>query len=131
MDTGNERLRILLCIGAVIVAVGAAVMVGGVIDPGSRAESTVPERLVVSYADLDVNTVDGAAVLFHRIWVAAAEACPSDSRDLARRAIRRSCIDRAVVEAVAQINTPLLSERYLANMKADTPAELVAVRRAE
>jgi len=79
-----------------------------------NSHASAPETLTVSYADLDVNTGDGAAVLYHRIRVAAAEVCSIyDSRDLARTALRQSCTDRAVAHAVAAANLPALSDQYL------------------
>jgi UrcA family protein len=104
-------------------AVGIAAVLGGVLAVGvglvfgGRSELSAPKRVLVSYADLDVNAADGATVLYNRIRVAAAEVCSIyDTRDLAQRALRQSCTDRAVVEAVAAVNNPVLSERYLANM---------------
>jgi len=78
-----------------------------------NSHDSPPETLNVSYADLDVNTGEGAAVLYHRIRVAAAEVCSIyDTRDLAHAALRRSCTDRAVAHAVAAVNLPALADQY-------------------
>jgi UrcA family protein len=88
-----------------------------------------PERLAVSYADLDVNTADGAAVLFHRIRVAAGEVCSIyDGKNPAQAALRESCTDRAVTQAVAVVDKPLLSDRYLSEFHQQKNRELVASR---
>jgi UrcA family protein len=96
-----------------------------------NSHASAPETLNVSYADLDVNTSDGAAVLYHRIRVAAAEVCSIyDARDLAHTALRRSCTDRAVAHAVASVNLPALADQYLTQIHAEARAlpALVAAR---
>jgi UrcA family protein len=88
-----------------------------------------PDRLAVSYADLDVNTADGAAVLFHRIRVAAGEVCSIyDGKNPAQTALRKSCTDRAVTQAVAVVDKPLLSDRYLNEFHQQRNRELMASR---
>jgi UrcA family protein len=129
MKISNKYLKTHFCAVAIAVVLAGALAVGSGLVFGGRSELSAPERVLVSYADLDVNAADGAAVLYHRIRVAAAEVCSIyDTRDLAQRALRQSCIDRAVVDAVAAVNNPVLSERYLANMKAVTQPDLVAAR---
>lgn len=129
MIASSKRQKTLQCIAVAALVLGGALAAGDVFDFGNRIELSAPGRLTVRYADLDVNTTDGVAVLYHRIWVAAAAGCAVyDTRDLAHRALRRSCIDRAVVEAVAAFDNPVLSDWYLAHMKGDAHPELVAAR---
>jgi len=115
----------LICFAAASLGMACALMFV------VNSQTSPPETLNVSYADLDVNTGDGAAVLYHRIRVAAAEVCSIyDARDLAHAALRRSCTDRAVAHAVAAVNLPALADQYLTQTHAQAPAlpALVAAR---
>jgi UrcA family protein len=110
---------------------GSITAIGGTLMFVVNSQASPPENLNVSYADLDVNTSDGAAVLYHRIRVAAAEVCSIyDARDLAHTALRRSCTDRAVAHAVAAVNLPALADQYLTQIHAEARAlpALVAAR---
>jgi UrcA family protein len=123
MTEQRLRARVLIGIATAVIAVGAALIRHG------SADSSPPATLSVSYADLDIDTVDGAAVLYHRIRVAAAQVCAIfDTRDLAHQALRRSCIDRAVVAAIATVGSPVLTDRYLARVKDPAPLSIVAAR---
>jgi len=78
----------------------------------SAYSSDVPTKLV-RYADLNLNTADGARVLFRRIKSAAAEVCePLDGRSLARHAIWQKCYERALADAVSQVNQPRVTALY-------------------
>jgi len=94
-----------------------------------RAQLPPPQRLTVNYTDLDMNSADGAAVLYHRIRVAANQVCGVyDTRDLTQAALRRSCTERAVAQAVASVNNPRLSDQYLNLINATGQRALVAAR---
>jgi UrcA family protein len=122
MKTQIIRAAILLGIAAAAVALGAVAMRGG-------GDSSPPERVAVNYADLNIDTVDGAAELYHRIRVAAAQVCAVyDARDAVQRALRQSCTDRAVVEGVAAVDNPVLSDRYLARVKDTDQLSIMAAR---
>jgi UrcA family protein len=113
----------LIGITIAAIALGVALMRDG------SADSAPPARVSVSYADLDINTVDGAAVLYHRIRVAAAQVCAIyDSRDPAQQALRQSCTERAVIEGVAAVDNPVLSDRYLARAKDSAQLSMMAAR---
>lgn len=69
----------------------------------------------VSYADLNLHTSAGAAVLNHRITVAAEQVCgPSADRELSRRARFDACKTRAIADALAAVKS---SEVRLASLK--------------
>jgi UrcA family protein len=73
----------------------------------------VPPHKVVSFRDLNLNTTEGAEVLYKRIKSAAIEVCGvSESFDLARMYVPRTCISEAVSRAVAQVNRPMLTSLY-------------------
>jgi UrcA family protein len=68
---------------------------------------------VVSFRDLNLNTTEGAEALYKRIKSAAIEVCGvSDSFDLARMYVPRTCISEAVSRAVAQVNRPMLTSLH-------------------
>jgi UrcA family protein len=64
-----------------------------------------PRKAAVSYADLNLNTPGGQAVLVARIHRAAQEVCgpEPDSRDLKRLVPYRACMKQSVDTAVAAI----------------------------
>lgn len=67
----------------------------------------------VRYADLDLNTPAGAAVLYRRIKNAAEQVCGDvDSRRLAAAAAARACVDHAVYVSVQSVNSVKLAEEY-------------------
>lgn len=75
--------------------------------PQDSAYSPDVPTITVRYAELNLNTADGARVLFRRIKFAAAEVCePLDGRSLARHAVWQKCYERALADAVRQVNQP-------------------------
>ena len=106
-------IAILLATGSLAVAGYAAaqpyetygpnddVVVTGAAPSGDREVRSE----VVSYADLNLNTADGRAVLMARIQRAAEQVCgpEPDSRDLKPLMAFRRCMSQAVNTAVAAI----------------------------
>ena len=69
---------------------------------GVRAAEVAEVR--VTYADLNVHTAAGAAVLNRRIKAAAEHVCGfAGSRDLARQAKFDACTARAIADATASV----------------------------
>jgi UrcA family protein len=63
------------------------------------------ESVVVRFANLDIESSAGAAVLYSRLQSAAKAVCPEyHSRDLSRLHFGRACYNTAVSEAVAKID---------------------------
>jgi len=121
----SPKIRATILIGMAVAAL--ALVTTLVRDLG--ADAAPPSRVSVSYADLDIDTDEGAAVLYHRIRVAAAQVCAIyGTRDLAQRALRKSCTERAVVEAVAAVDNPAVAARYFAQFKDPAPLSIVASR---
>jgi UrcA family protein len=87
---------------------------------------TVPHK-VVSFRDLNLNTPEGAAVLYRRITSAANEVCGNPDRwDLSQLALR-TCVKDAVARAIAQVNKPMLTSLYQAKTgKADKKVTTLA-----
>jgi UrcA family protein len=69
--------------------------------------------VAVKYADLDVDTVDGATRLLQRIEAAADRVCaPLDHGDLASRRSRDACERKLTSNAVARVDSPALASVY-------------------
>ena len=64
----------------------------------------------VRYADLDTNSVAGAAQLFARIKIASENVCRDlSSKSLSMRRPYRNCFDAAVSSAVRHVDRPVLT----------------------
>jgi len=72
-------------------------------------EPIVTQR--VSFKDLNLNSPEGAAVLYERIKKAAYEVC-GHGYDLSQLHALQSCVSGAVSRAVAQVNRPMLTSLY-------------------
>ena len=72
-------------------------------------EVVVTQR--VSFKDLNINSPEGAAVLYGRIKKAAYEVC-GHGYDLSQLHALQSCVSGAVSRAVAQVNRPMLTSLY-------------------
>jgi|SRR5580692_1137504 UrcA family protein len=118
----NHRNFTLAAVAAVCLA---AVAAGAHADEAAVA---VPTR-TVHYADLNLNTQAGAAVLYKRIRNAAEQVCGDvGSRDLAQAAAARACVDRAIFASVHTVNNPQLTSEYNARSGAAQPINVASVR---
>jgi UrcA family protein len=94
----------------------------------SRLLSDPPLTAVVHFADLNVSTAEGVKRLYVRLRVAAAEVCvPLESASAAGASEHRACVAKAIDDAVAGINLPLLSEYH----RSQTKGQLRVVKLAE
>ena len=68
----------------------------------------------VTYGDLNLDSDQGAKVLYARLRHAARDVCASweENRGLGRKEIWRKCIDNALAGAVKQINAPKVEALY-------------------
>jgi UrcA family protein len=72
---------------------------------------TLPHK-VVSFKDLNLDTPEGAAVLYRRITSAANEVCGNPNRyDLSQWKLQ-ICVKDAVARAITQVNRPMLTSLY-------------------
>jgi UrcA family protein len=79
-----------------------------------------PATYVVRFADLDLSRIDGAATVYTRIRSAARQVCTSlEGRDLGLLVKYRACVDKAIADAVASVNRPLLSQYHQLHTKGD------------
>ena len=110
-----------------VLNVVAAVCLGCAALGAHAGDSTgdVPTRKV-HYADLNLNTPTGAATLYRRIEQAAVQVCDfNESRDLAKVAMVKACIDRAMEQSVKAVNIPQLTRVY--NARIGNPQHLIQV----
>jgi len=77
-----------------------------------------PSKYVVRFSDLDLSRIDGATTLYDRIRRAARMVCdPLDSREIGLAEKYRACVDKAVADAVVNVNRPLLSRYHQLHTK--------------
>jgi UrcA family protein len=77
----------------------------------ARADAQAIPAKTVRFDDLDITKPAGAQVLYHRIQAAAQQVCEGySSRELARMAAERACVDRAIDAAVRNVNAVALTE---------------------
>jgi UrcA family protein len=72
---------------------------------GARSET-------VSYRDLNLSTIEGATALYQRIRHAANSVCDEPGAGVARYQEWKSCYQAAIADAVAKVNSPLLTSVY-------------------
>ena len=69
-------------------------------------------QVKVKYGDLNVSTVSGAGTLYNRIRSAADTVCrpfkPSNNADLAARGAFTACMQKAMSNAINEVNEPAL-----------------------
>jgi UrcA family protein len=76
----------------------------------------------VKYTEVSVSTSQGAASLYNHIVSAAAEVCaPLAHGDLASRMSKNACMQKAIVDAVSQVNQPALTAVYNARNSSSLP----------
>ena len=82
-----------------------------------------PPARVVSFHDLDLNQKAGVASLYSRIRSAAREVCePMDEVSIKLLRARFDCRQDAVARAVAEVNSPALTNYYLGKSKSKSLA---------
>ena len=80
---------------------------------GAHAGEVNPPARTVRYADLNLNTPAGAAVLYKRIKNAAEQVCgDADARQLTEVMAAKACIARAVDAGVHAVNNLQLTREY-------------------
>jgi UrcA family protein len=88
--------------------IGFAGTLGVALSAQAGAPSTPTyESVVVRYADLNLETTDGARTLYARISAAAERACGSEPshQELKMRSIYRACYEDAMNKAVMEVGS--------------------------
>jgi UrcA family protein len=82
----------------------------------------------VDYSGMDLSTNTSTTFLYHQLKHAAAQVCSSlEGREIALRAQWQRCYDRALSNAVTDVNSPLLTALHQGTSPGPTPA-IVASR---
>ncbi len=109
------------------IAAATLISVATFASVAASADDAVPSK-AVSFADLNLNSAQGAATLYQRIQAAARSVCLTNGseRQLERITSQQTCFDQAVARAVRQVNSATLSAYYsaktghvVANLTAD------------
>jgi UrcA family protein len=86
-------------------------------------------HIEVSYADLNLSTTEGAAVLYGRLRAAAENVCSEHNMEDLRNVFRvKVCVSTAISDAVAQIDQPALTSYYRAKVGHTTAVVRQAAR---
>ena len=103
MNTFTSRAQLLTRAGVAALALSACLV--------AYNASAQPNAQTVSFADLDLSKAAGAQTLYKRIKAAARNVCgPADNYTFVtpNKAFRK-CYDKAIADAVAQIDRPSLT----------------------
>jgi UrcA family protein len=120
---------ITICIVATLGFNAADATAGGV--SNDQAETNAPLKYVVQFSDLDLSRIEGATALYARLRHAAHVVCdPFESRELGLAKKYRTCMDKAIADAVTSVNRPLLTQYHQSRTKGDK-AGAVQVAKAD
>jgi UrcA family protein len=76
----------------------------------SAEPPTAARSVRVNFRDLNLSTIHGAITLYERLKDAAQTVCDGPVAGVAAYWEWRSCYDAALADAVAKVNSPLLTE---------------------
>ena len=109
-----------------VIAVGFSTVTASAADLAADASVTEGSHsYLVRYADLDLSKTAGAAAVYSRISHAARIVCQSlDGRPLDMAVKYRSCLQQAVAKAVADVNSPLVSQYHESRTKGDKAGQV-------
>jgi UrcA family protein len=115
MNTSTQISRIL-------AATVFAALTSSIATMSFASDSSDALQVKVKFADLKVSTTSGATSLYNRIKGAADSVChpfrPLSPGDLAARAVFNACVQKAISNAINDVNEPALFT--VANAKAGT-----------
>ena len=105
-----------------IVAILAFNAANASTDGVSNVQSMTNQYLtyVVRFSDLDVSKIEGAKTLYARLRYAAKVVCtPLENASSWGDAQHRACMDKAIADAVASVDRPLLSQYHQLRTKGE------------
>jgi UrcA family protein len=104
-----------------------ALLVGGAVSgTAAFAEQRTPSTVTVSFAELNLQSPAGIAVLYQRIHSAASQVCSGGwDRNLAVLTYDAACAKKAQAQAIAQVHIEALSA--YAQSKLGRPSQIVAM----
>jgi UrcA family protein len=78
------------------------------------AEPSQPLTKTVHYGDLNLDSEQGAKVLYARMRSAARDVCaPLEGLDMSRRRLWQNCFDSAVANAVVKVDKTMVSALHI------------------
>ena len=78
------------------------------------ADPSQPLTKTVRYGDLNLDSEQGAKVLYARMRSAARDVCsPLEGLDMSRRRLWQTCFDNAVANAVVQVDKTMVSALHI------------------
>ncbi len=91
----------------------AIALAAGLLAAAAVASAQEPPSTHVRYTRAEIQSPDGARVVYARIRAAAREVCgPADTRDLTAWSASRSCQEHAIEQAVASVHSERLAALY-------------------
>jgi UrcA family protein len=107
-----------ICVAATLGFNAANASTDGVSTNQSMTHATL--TYVVRFSDLDVSKFEGAKKLYARLRHAATVVCkPLEIASLWRSDQYETCMNKAIADAVASVNRPLLSQYHQLRTKSD------------
>lgn len=97
------------------VALAALACLAGSAQVLASSQQIEIHSVTVRYGDLDLTSSAGAAALYQRIQGAARLACGYEDHRLARLPYVNHCNNSAISDAVATVNSPLLTAIHAAH----------------
>jgi UrcA family protein len=111
MNTNHSITNIARRIAFVVLAAAPIAMLASVAPANESADA--PAHMTVSYADLNLDSDAGITALYMRLRHAARQVCGDwDTTSLSRGLETTKCINNAMSQAVAQVNSPMLTSLY-------------------
>jgi UrcA family protein len=108
MNTIRTKLYAAICVLFGSAAVGTPWT-------SAQADEQNPPTKTVKFADLDIQTVAGAKILYRRIRLAAEKVCEPISRDAALSEAVPHCVNTAIDNAVRKVDAPYLTALRFGN----------------
>ncbi len=107
-----------ICFAAMLSFNSADASAGTPSNDPSAAEPLL--KYVVRFHYLDLSRIEGVTTLYSRLRYAARRVCdPFESREMWDAKKQRACMDKAVADAVASVNRPLLSQYHRLRINGD------------
>jgi UrcA family protein len=124
MNTNTASTHLRGLIAAAVLGTLAAGFAGV-----SAADNSEVRSETVHYADLNLSSPQGAAVLYRRIKWAARDVCGWNDDVLEMQADARACLDKAIADAVTRVGRLELTAIYNANHRQHLAVTFAAIQR--
>jgi UrcA family protein len=121
-NTASSHLR------GLIAAAVLATLAAGFAGVSAAADDSEVRSETVHYADLNLSSPQGAAMLYRRIKWAAQHVCGWDDDSFGVGTDTRACEDKAIADAVTRVGRPELTAVYNANHRQPLAVTFAAVQ---